>query len=399
MNTVQSVLTFKDNSVLKEYKKDSKYNSMSTLKNELDIINKLSYSKHVIKILKSDSNSYEMEKLDFALGTSKVLNKNNIRLILFYITYDEIADQLDSVLNLMIDNNILHRDIHPGNILFSKKEKCLKLIDFYWATDSKNITEIPKVANPIYGTNDTIAIEKIKKEIKQIDSIINKECLNIKSEFKKTIGHGDYKDGSATKSGWSYHVISLNQFSDVSVHKSNCIKEFDLIKQNLNISPKSLIDVGASSGFFSFNFLREFDIEKLTLFEADSNVNNFLKSIKSTFNLSCMNINGAYSDNIKLTNHDVVLNLNVHMWIYKQLGAVRTLESVRNLISNCKYMFFQTCGADGSGMYKISEYKNSEDVERMLFMAGAKDVKKLTTFVGGHGRGPRHFFMVKGLLN
>ena len=60
-------------------------------------------------------------------------------------------------------------------------------------------------------------------------------------------------------------------------------------------------------------------------------------------------------------------------------------------------MYFQTCGAYSSGMYKVDEYKNEEDIYHMLFDAGAKDVTVVGKFVGSHDA-PRHMFLVQGAV-
>jgi hypothetical protein len=132
------------------------------------------------------------------------------------------------------------------------------------------------------------------------------------------------------------------------------------------------------------------------VFEADPAVNDFLKSVKKSYKLDELDIELTFDDTKDLSKgYDVVIFLNAHMWVYKQTGRERTLNAMKNIINNSKYLFFQTAGAYSSSIYNVEEYKNANDVEKMLRSCGPKDVKYLDTFIGSHGA-PRDMFMVEG---
>lgn len=75
---------------------------------------------------------------------------------------------------LLHDNNIVHQDIHDGNILYDKEYELLRLIDFGLAVDfNKNNQNKPRANNNPLNINDPKVISAKLHDIEQlIDNII-----------------------------------------------------------------------------------------------------------------------------------------------------------------------------------------------------------------------------------
>jgi len=140
MKTHQAVLKFFDDKVLKTYNDDNK-NRMSSVSNEIYCINKFSDDKNVYSpiILDYNKNSYTIKRYSFSLGNTKRIFNNNIRRLLFSCSLSEIFSQLEEIEKILKTKNISHRDINPGNLLFSEADLKLKVIDFYWAKTDNNL--------------------------------------------------------------------------------------------------------------------------------------------------------------------------------------------------------------------------------------------------------------------
>jgi len=407
-DTGQSSLFFADNYVHKMYKRRSSlYNSVH-FDSEIESLKKLAGSKFFIDCFDAGNGEYKMSKCDFELGSTEKLNHDNLHRIFFSLSIHEVFENLDVILGLLQENDIRHRDIHPGNILYSEKEKVLKLTDFYWSDSIENPIDLPIPnkehlfpLNGKYGTDDAIAIDMIKEEIKNYyDNAFLPQRDKIQINFASNVGTGAYKDGSSVYKGYAYHIIDIPGFKEnIPYHKSTCIEEYEVIKRTLPINPKTSIDIGAAEGYFTFNLLRDFDLSLAYMYEADEKVSSFLLRSKYLYRLAQLEIRDGFSDFVVLfQNFDVAIWLNSHMWVYKQLGKDRALKCVKNVLEHCKYMYFQTCGAYGSGMYKVDEYKNEEDIYHMLMDAGAKDAQIVGKFLGSHDA-PRHMFLVQGKGN
>src|SRR4030043_1996415 len=110
-----------------------------------------------------------MERCYFPLGTTRGLSKFWVRRMLFSISYSEVCKQLDRIFQYLQKGGISHRDINPGNLLFSEKDKTIKLSDFYWAkTDSLSVGT-PSSLNAMYSTVDATSIKMIKDQILPVD--------------------------------------------------------------------------------------------------------------------------------------------------------------------------------------------------------------------------------------
>ncbi len=196
------------------------------------------------------------------------------------------------------------------------------------------------------------------------------------------IGPKERCDGSSTREGWTYHKIPFDGFDDVPVHKTACVVERDLVVDDLvGFDYKSVLDVGCNVGWFSFYFAR---LGKEVLgIEADRSVfgvANFLRDRAQLSNLDFWS--GSFDDRCPL-NYDVVLFLNVHMWIERQIGLQRTADSLRNL--TLKRLYFQTAHAASGGKAKVKRLKGLDDIAIYLQSCDFSKVKLLgeTTAHGG----------------
>ena len=409
MDTCQSTLEIGRKTVHKKYNTGFKIYNKKNFDSEVRVLNKFKDSKYCVKVSDIGDNEYTMEKLDYDLGDDRTLS-DNVRRMFFAIDITTALKMLDEMLADLKKFGVRHRDINPGNILFSEKEKLMVLTDFAWAEDIDFPTDIPGAVNHIYTTDDKHAIEQIKEELKKNYENLESEFKGIRYSFDENVGKdvhiggtpgnrnvfGDYKDGSSIRQGWAYHIVDIPYFRDIPRHKETCKDEHNFIRSVLPIKPKSFLDIGCSCGYHTFNFIRDFDIDHCRVFEADPAVNDFLISVKKSYKLNELEIGLTFDDTIDLSKgYDIAIFLNAHMWVYKQTGKERTLNAMKNIINNTKYLFFQTAGAYSSSIYNVEEYKNSNDVKNMLLSCGPKDVKHLDTFIGAHGA-PRDMFMVEG---
>lgn len=391
MKTQQSHIEFfpKENKIKKTYKNNN-INKMSSVNNEMKHLKMFSFSKHCPTILDHNSQSYEMQLYDFDLGNTKEINENNIRKLLFYMPIKALFKQLEEIYNDLKQAKIQHRDINPGNLLFCRRDKKIKLIDFYWAiTNDRPLT--PKGLNSIYGVNDRKALNKIQEEITEVNKKVVKEIEFIKSNIKKNMGK-KYYDGSATHKGKTYHKIPIHFFDDMPYHK-NITEDFNSVLSNMNKNVKSLTDIGCAGGFYIFNLFKMFDIKSVIGYEADPVMFNIIQSIKNTFRLNEIKfINGLNLDT-KLPKSDVTICLNVHMWLVKQFGRSGVDKIMNNLMSNTKEMFFQTTGMDGASMYKVEWLKSKDDIYKYLRKFSGDVCFIKTSKI--HDKKYRHMFLLK----
>ena len=409
MKTVQSNLKFEKNKVTKIYNRSFKFYDKKNFDSEVKVLNHFKESAFCINAWDFNQDGYTMERLDFDLGDDRKLNERRMRRVFFSLRITDVLNMLEGMKADLELYGIRHRDINPGNILWSEKERKLKLTDFFWADMTDNEVHIPGAVNQIYTTDDAVAIEKIRNEIIDVYEKMKPELEKIHKDFslvgknvkvtgrgRHAIVSGEYKDGSSLHGGKAYHVVDIPYFKDkIPCHKNTCIDEYKLIKKNLSMEPKSVLDIGCSAGYQLFNFIKDFKLDLAFGYENDPAVLSFLQSVKNVYSLKEAKFEQTFTDKSSLEKFDVTIWINAHMWVYKQLGKDRALEAVRNVIKNSKCLFFQTAGDYSSSIYKVTEYKNAEDVKAMLISAGARSVKQLKTFIGMHGA-PRDMFLVEG---
>lgn len=386
--THQSNLVFKKDVVEKRYLLDHKKNKLSSVKNEMRCLNSFSVDNdYAPEIIENDKTSYVMKRYDFSLGSTKRISENNIRRLLFSCSLTEVFRQLNEIENILKERGILHRDINPGNILFSEKELKLKLIDFYWSlTDGIKHYSVPGL-NGIYG-EDHKAFSTIKKQIASVDKKIKEQIEHSKEDILNHLGK-TYYDGSAKHVGKTYHPIDIPYYKGNLYHK-DVDYEFQNIIRNIKHPIESVIDVGCAAGYYSFNFMRMYKMKKVIGYEADPVMLSALKTMKTIFCLDELVLNKCVNDYTKFPNVDLVICMNVHMWLEKQLGKKVDIV-ISNLIKHSKEMFFQTAGAESSGMYLVKDLKSKEDIQKYLERLGGKKVTFIDTSKRG---GIRYLFKI-----
>jgi serine/threonine protein kinase len=391
----QAKIIFLNNEVKKIYDEANKKNKFSSIENELYCLNKFSmngknmYSPTVNNIDIKEK-SYTMKKYSLSLGTKKEVIKSNIRRILFTITSMDLCQQLDDICKILTDQGINHRDINPGNLLFCESDKHLKVIDFYWAITSGIDTKTPDGGiNPIYGTDDKKSIEKIKLEIMQIYKEMKNEIASLKKvieEFGKI-----YYDGSASKKGNSYQMIDIPYFKDVK-YQRDIDSEFKEISDLVNKNSRSAMDIGCAVGYNLFNLFRNFNLDYAIGYEADPVVFNFLYKVKNIFCLNNIEFINGISKQTIFKSVDVIVCMNVHMWLYKQFGDDVDLI-MKNMLLNCNQMFFQTAGLESNGKFLVKKFTSKEIIKEYLEGLTSKKVFFIRS-TKKHG-GLRHLFKVE----
>jgi len=386
--THQSVLTFKNDTVEKVYMINHEKNILSSVSNEMYCLNKFSAgNKYAPEIIEVGERSYIMKRYDFSLGNTKRISEDNIRRLLFTLTLKEVLTQLNEIESILKNNKITHRDINPGNFLFCEKEKRLKLIDFYFATTDNVNTHYIHGVNGIYKKDDE-AFLKIKNQLTEINKKVIQEVKLTKDHILNQMGQ-KYYDGSAKHKGKTYHPIDIPYYGDSQYHK-DINYEFGNITKNIKQPVESVIDIGCAAGFYVFNFIRMYKIQNYIGYEADPVMRSFLQKAKEIFRLDEVTFNGGVSVDTDFPDVDVVISMNVHMWLEKQFG--RDVDKIiENLIKHSKVMFFQTCHAESSGMYKVMSLKDKDEIENYLKRLGADKVELIGMSKRG---GKRYLFKV-----
>ena len=388
--THQSNLVFKKHAVEKNYLQEGhKKNKFSSVKNEMYCLNKFSDGNvYTPEIIESGEVYYIMKRYDFSLGNAKRISENNVRRLLFSCPLSEVFRQLDEIEGILKKRKIIHKDINPGNLLFCEKEQVLKLIDFYWAsTDHIDCSGIPGV-NGVYG-EDSKAFSTIKKQLADIDKKVRVQVERSKKDILSKLGEA-YYDGSAKHKGKTYHPIDIHYYKKNLYHK-DVSYEFQNIVKNIKHPIESVIDVGCAAGHYLFNLMRMYKMKSIIGHEADPIMLSFLKKMKDVFCLDELTLNAEVESTTEFQDVDLVICMNVHMWMEKQLGkGVDVIIS--NLIKHSREMFFQTAGAESSGMYLVKDLKSKEDIQKYLERLGEKRVTFIDTSKRG---GKRYLFKIE----
>lgn len=218
----------------------------------------------------------------------------------------------------------------------------------------------------------------------------------IKEKISK-LGTGEYKDGSSVEAGYTYHPIPFEEFKDIPYHKDACVDEWKLLNAIEDFKEKNVLEIGCANGYFSFNMARMG--ANVTAFEADSDVcsiNNLIKNEKcsagpwgelSFRDDSIVSTIGKEG----LTDFDVCLMLNVHMWLVKQHGLETVTGLLKLIAKHCKVLYFQTAHAESSGLYRVETLQNHEDIVAHLKDAGFEFIELISTSQA-HGDGIRYMY-------
>jgi len=384
--------------IIKKYNSKEGSSKFSNIDNEIFCIKKFSSNNqnpYCPNILRRDDTSYMIQKYSFDIGTTSQIDTQKIKRVFFSISYDEFEKQMDEILTWLTKNNIQHRDINPANLIFYEKEKRFKLIDFYFSKTHGITVGDPPLLNRFYSTDDQTAMTKIKSEVKNIYNKVTDACNEHITPLLDKIGSKRF-DGSSVDKGILYHLIDI-PFFEKRPAVVNTKSLVDCIINNISSYPKSVVDIGCAEGLYSYNILRQFAPDKLYMYEADPYVNAYLKKVKEIFNIKEMDIRSKLTTPDDLPEAELVIMLNVHMWLYKNLGKDMTNSITQKLVKSCKEMFFITAGSESGGMFTIKdlEFSNKKEIEKYFLKLGAKNVyyiKQISIHCG-----IRHLFKISNL--
>lgn len=130
------------------------------------------------------------------------------------------------------------------------------------------------------------------------------------------------------------------------------IERCHYINKHLDLSGLSVLDIGANTGYFSFNAI-EMGAKKVVAYEGNEEHANFLKQISDLLPKNNFSVINSYFDPIKDSNNiknDVIFCLNVLHHVGDDYGDQELLISnalneiskqLQALSLNTKYMFFQ----------------------------------------------------------
>ena len=125
-------------------------------------------SPYFVKVYEAGRAYMILERLDIPLGDWQHIGKENMEDILKHTTKEKFIEWLKGLKEELKRMQVWHRDVHPGNIMYSIKQKTFKLIDFTWALmDGEPNLGHPDVLNIHYGRDDNEAIDKMIKEIEE----------------------------------------------------------------------------------------------------------------------------------------------------------------------------------------------------------------------------------------
>jgi len=347
-------------------------------------------SKYSFGVEKLTSNSYKMPRYATSLGGMAEIFPERIRRVLFSLSCEEVCNQLEEIKNDLKNSNLKFQDIHPGNILFCSKEKCLKLTDFYWCNKEK-ISNLDFVTNKYYSLDDAEAIKIIQQEVTYFfNRLFRWQIKEIKNEFVQSVGKV-YNDGSFVAPGIAYHPIDIPGFRDIPFYHKNCVEEYDMIKKFIPKNINHAVDIGCSSGYFSFNLLRDNFLTSMSVYETDKPLLTLLTKIKTLYLLDPLQIKGTFDDSSSFES-DVTIWMNNYQWINKEIGKDRALQALKKVIANSKLLFFQASGTESAGTAIVDYFENKDKIVSIIDSLGGK--AELINSTTKHG-GIRHLFKVE----
>ena len=356
-----------------------RYTNSYTVDYELEMINRFQ-SKFKVHPIRIDERTYEMERCQCSLGDSKLFYDESFSRVLFTMSYEDMKTQLYTILEDLKTSGIQFNDINPGNILFDECNRMFKLTDFYWCNREAD-------ANQFYGKNDALAIEFILFDIRRhINTMLIKSHKAIE-EFTANVGKV-YNDGSFVAPGVAYQMVDIPHFRHIPHYHEHCIEEYYTIREHI-IGPTTIADIGAASGFFTFNLIRDFFIDHAIIYETDAPVVRLLEKIKELYYLP-LDLRGRFDDTTRFK-ADVTIWMNNYQWIDKEIGKERALQCLANVIQDSKMVFFQPAGKESAGTATVEHFKNKAATMEYIRAAGGKPEFIRTTMKHG---GKRHLFKI-----
>jgi SAM-dependent methyltransferase len=389
--TNQATITMRRGRVFKQY--NSAYANKEAVDHELAMLHvAASNGIPVVKARRIGDFAYSMLNAGIGLGNSHGFNKLDVTNMLFYISPDEFIELLDGLEKGLEAAGIKHCDINPGNVIFDPFFKQLRLCDFYWAEKAGEGRRKPKTLNPVYGRDDAIAFQRMREDFNDMAQSFVGKFMKCVAELRDNIGDV-YRDGSSTQRGKIYHPINFPGMPQLRCHKRAVVQEHaSIVRDLIKHPPRTVADIGCAAGYNIFNLMRLFpSIEMAAGVEADPHMLKFLRDVKRLYSRGDMYFTDRI-DHVFERHWDVIVMMNVHMWIHKQMGEEKTRAIMHDLIDNCDFMYFQTAGAESSGMYKVKSLDSEDAVATYLSECGASSIKRLKT-VKQHG-GKRYLFRV-----
>ena len=137
------------------------------------------------------------------------------------------------------------------------------------------------------------------------------------AELIKKVGTGGYKDGSSITPGFLYHPIPFKEYHQTPVHKLNCLEEYRTLIENYDFKDKTVVDIGSSGGWFSFNISKV--AKEVHAYEADNSVRAVTEQIRKDKGIDNLTFHADFTKDTQI-NADCCIMLNVHMWLVKQYG-------------------------------------------------------------------------------
>lgn len=389
MKGSQAIFGTENNRVTKKYT-DCETNKLSSVAHELKMFRRFRESKYCPIIYEKLSDGYIMQEYDFSLGSITEIDESKVREVLFFSP--DIIEQLKEIRADLERYKVIHRDINPGNLLYSIKDRCLKLIDFYWAVkEGSELINIPGL-NGTYK-DDSSAFLQLEAQVQEIKGRVSNDLVRNERAFDN-IGIR-YSDGSSVTKGYAYHQLPYK--SDIKIHKLSCIEEYRIIKKHIDFPIKTVKDMGCAQGYFMFNMLRDYGVNIIG-WESDPYVHTFLTGLIDIFNIGDRTtINPLFDDNTILTPSNVTIFMNIHMWLHKQLGIGRSETLMRNIAATTGVMFFQTAHQESESMHVVEYLENETSIINMLTRCGFSDITRIL-ITSGHGK-IRYMFKCKGMLS
>jgi len=207
-------------------------------------------------------------------------------------------------------------------------------------------------------------------------------------ELIKKLGSRGYRDGSTARRGKLYHPIPFEEFAGCRVHKRNIPQEYEIICSNYgDFTDKRVLDIGCANGYYTFKIAQT--AKEVIAIEGDQfvyDVNVAIQQYKNIDNISFRNeyFNECIAEQLE-GSFDVGIMMNVHMWIYKQIGDERTRTMLETLSEKVKTLYFQTSHKVSGGMYRVKMLENVDQVLSYLIECGFSNTELIqeTTKHGG----------------
>ena len=208
-------------------------------------------------------------------------------------------------------------------------------------------------------------------------------------EAVSQVGRGPYRDGSSLTPGTTYQPLPLWVGPGPPCHKPYITAEYAAVRAHMG-SPQGLVihDIGANVGYYAIRLAAEG--ARVVAYEADPANRAVLSGLAEMHDPKGERVTvraevglGAITKPV-----DVVLMLNVHMWLVKQGGREFADALLREIAETGAGLYFQTAKQAAGKEYPWLD--GADKQADYLSECGFQRVEKLRT-TGAHG-GVRHMF-------